>query len=42
MALPIVFRRIAKRELDDSIVWYEVQKAGLGVEFAGEIETFLL
>jgi len=42
MALPIVFRRIAKRELDGSITWYEVQRAGLGVEFAVEIETFLL
>ena len=42
MALPIVFRRIAKRELDESIAWCEVQKSGLGVEFAVEIETFLL
>ena len=42
MALPIVFRRIAKSELEESIAWYEVQSAGLGIEFAVEIETFLL
>ena len=39
--LPIVFRRIARRELDESISWYEAQRAGLGVEFAVEVDTFL-
>lgn len=42
MALPIVFRRAAKREMDESIAWYEAQRAGLGIEFAVEVETFLL
>jgi plasmid stabilization system protein ParE len=41
MALPIVFRRIARRELDESISWYEVQRVGLGLEFAVEVDTFL-
>jgi plasmid stabilization system protein ParE len=42
MAIPIVFRRVAKREMDESISWYEAQRAGLGIEFAIEVETFLL
>ena len=41
MSLPIVFRRIAKLEMDESIAWYESRRAGLGLEFAIEIETFL-
>lgn len=41
MALPIVFRRIARREMDEAISWYEVQRAGLGVELAVEVDTFL-
>lgn len=41
MNLPVVFRPIAKQEMDESIEWYEAQRAGLGVEFAGEVEAFL-
>ena len=41
MALPIVFRRIAKLEMDESISWYEAQRAGLGLDFAAKIDVFL-
>jgi plasmid stabilization system protein ParE len=38
---PIVFRRIAKLEMDESIAWYENQRENLGVEFALEIDRTL-
>jgi plasmid stabilization system protein ParE len=41
MILPVVFRRIAKQEMDESIAWYENERAGLGFEFAVEIEESL-
>jgi plasmid stabilization system protein ParE len=40
-ALPLVFRRIAQRELDDSVAWYHYRDARLGVEFKDEIENYL-
>ena len=41
MPLPIVFRRIAQLELDNSISWYESKRIGLGKEFWIEIEKRL-
>lgn len=41
MTLPIVFRRIARLEFDESIAWYEAQQPGLGIQFAAEIESLL-
>jgi plasmid stabilization system protein ParE len=41
MNLPVVFRPIAKQEMDESIEWYETQRAGLGAEFAQEVQTIL-
>ena len=41
MPAQIVFRRIAKREMDESIAWYENQRAQLGVELAVEINRTL-
>ena len=41
MALPIVFRQIARLEMDESISWYEREQSGLGIEFAAEIEIVL-
>ena len=41
MTLPVVFRRIARQEMDESIAWYENQRAGLGLEFAAEVEKSL-
>jgi plasmid stabilization system protein ParE len=41
MTLPVVFRGIARQEMDESIAWYETQRAGLGLEFAAEIEKCL-
>jgi hypothetical protein len=32
MSLPLVFRPVARRELDEAISWYEKQKVGLGLE----------
>ena len=39
MPLPVVLRRIARLELDESIAWYDAQQPGLGVQFAAEIEN---
>ena len=41
MTLPIVFRPIAKQEMEDSFAWYETQRGGLGIEFLDEISVFL-
>ena len=41
MPTRIVFRRIAKREMDESIAWYENQRAHLGLEFAIEVDKTL-
>ena len=41
MTLPVVFRRIARQEMDESIAWYENERAGLGLEFAAEIDESL-
>lgn len=41
MPLPVVFRRIARRELHESIAWYDAQQPGLGVQLAAEIENLL-
>lgn len=38
MSSIVVFRRIAKRELDDAIVWYENRRNGLGQEFSIAVE----
>src|SRR5438132_1501198 len=41
MSLPVVFRHIAKQEMDDAIAWYESERPGVGVEFASEIGSLL-
>ncbi len=41
MSLPIVFRHIARREIDDSVAWYESERSGVGTEFASEIASLL-
>ena len=41
MPLPLVFRRIAQLELDESVSWYEDRRVGLGGEFRNEIEKHL-
>lgn len=41
MSLPIVFRRVARAEMDEAIAWYEYQGAGLGLQFITEIDTCL-
>jgi plasmid stabilization system protein ParE len=41
MPLPVVFLRIAKLELDESVSWYENKRVGLGSEFRIEIEKHL-
>jgi hypothetical protein len=41
MPLPLVFRRIAQLELDESVSWYENKRVGLGREFRIEIESTL-
>ncbi len=41
MSSLIVFRRVAKRELDDAISWYEGRREGLGQEFSLAVEKQL-
>jgi plasmid stabilization system protein ParE len=41
MSCQVVFRRIAKRELDDAISWYEGRREGLGQEFSVAVEQQL-
>lgn len=33
MSRSIVFRRVAKSELDDAVAWYENREEGLGLQF---------
>jgi plasmid stabilization system protein ParE len=35
-----VLRRVAEKEFDESIAWYENQQAGLGQEFRATIEDY--
>lgn len=37
MRISTVFRRAARRELDDAALWYERHQAGLGVQFVDEV-----
>ncbi len=37
MAVTVVFRRAARRELDEAALWYEERRFGLGAEFTSEI-----
>ena len=41
MSLSVVFRRIAKREFDNAISWYEDRREGLGREFSVAVEQRL-
>ena len=41
MSLSVVFRRIAKREFDDAISWYQDRREGLGREFSVAVEQQL-
>ena len=41
MTLPVIFRRQARREFDEAGDWYEKERAGLGLEFLGEIGRLL-
>jgi len=41
MSLPVVFRHIARQEMDDAIAWYESERPGVGIEFASEIGSLL-
>ncbi len=35
-----VLRRVAEREFDDSIAWYENEREGLGQEFRATVEEY--
>jgi len=41
MSLPVVFRHIARQEMDDAIAWYESERPGVGIEFASEVAALL-
>ena len=36
----LVLRRIAEREFDDAVAWYEGEREGLGREFRAAIEEY--
>jgi plasmid stabilization system protein ParE len=38
MTLPVVFRPVAKAELEEAIIWYEKRKPGLGFDFRRVVE----
>ncbi|HKG81165.1 MAG TPA: hypothetical protein VKA78_17140 [Pyrinomonadaceae bacterium] len=38
MSYMVVLRRIAKREFDDAIAWYENRHEGLGRDFSTAVE----
>jgi len=37
--LPVVLRAEAEAEFDEAFDWYEARRAGLGAEFAAEVQT---
>jgi plasmid stabilization system protein ParE len=39
MTYRLVVRRIAQEEFDDAFDWYEKQRAGLGVQFAEQVQA---
>ncbi len=39
MSFPLVIRRKARAEFDEAFDWYEEQRAGLGIEFAGHVQS---
>ena len=41
MSREIVFRRVARLEFDEAIIWYEGERIGLGVEFREAVERTL-
>ncbi len=38
MKLPVVLREAAEIEFDEAFDWYDVQRIGLGAEFAAEVQ----
>ena len=38
MTRRVVFRRAARRELEEAALWYEERRSGLGAEFTAEVE----
>ena len=41
MSLPVIFRRVAQTEFDDSAAWYDSQQPGLGADFVAEVQAVL-
>jgi toxin ParE1/3/4 len=41
MSLPVLFRPLARTELDEAVGWYEKQKQGLGVELKEAVDQVL-
>jgi plasmid stabilization system protein ParE len=41
MSLPIIFRPIARLEIDEAMEWYKKQKVGLEAEFRDAVEQML-
>jgi plasmid stabilization system protein ParE len=41
MSLPVIFRSIARLELDEAVGWYERRKSGLGIELKEAVDLML-
>jgi hypothetical protein len=41
MSLPIIFRPIARLEMDEAMAWYQGQKTGLQLEFKDAVDLML-
>ena len=41
MSLPIIFRPIARLEMDDAMGWYQEHKEGLEAEFKDAVDQLL-
>jgi hypothetical protein len=41
MSLPIIFRPIARLEMDDAMGWHRKQKVGLEAEFKDAVDQML-
>ena len=41
MSLPVVFRRMGRREFDEAADWYEQRRPGLGARFTAAVQRVL-
>ena len=42
MTLPVAFRRAARRDVEDAVLWYEERRVGLGTQFQDQVDAAVL